>query len=259
MIRGLLAILVVSAVWAAPSADEIVKRSVANTTADWHAAPQYDFTERDAVGGGTKTSRVMTIEGSPYYKLIARNGKPLSQQEAAQEEKKFQAETSRRQHETPAQRQKRVSQYERERRQDNALMKSMVDAFDYKLAGEETVNGRRCWVLDSTPKPGYQPTSRDTKVLTGMRGKLWVDQQQYQWVKVHAEVFRPVAFGLFIARVQPGTQFNLEQRPVAGNLWLPSHFSMTVNARVLRVFSHNSNDDETYSDYRPALQATARR
>jgi hypothetical protein len=30
-------------------AEEIVRRSVANTNADWAAAPKYDFTERDTV------------------------------------------------------------------------------------------------------------------------------------------------------------------------------------------------------------------
>ncbi|HLY20412.1 MAG TPA: hypothetical protein VKR61_24465 [Bryobacteraceae bacterium] len=85
-----------------------------------------------------------------------------------------------------------------------------------------------------------------------MRGKMWIDEQQYQWVKVQAEVFRPVTFGLFVAQVEPGTEFALEQKPVAPNLWLPSHFSMQVKARVLRYWSHNSADDETYWDYKPA-------
>ena len=81
-----------------------------------------------------------------------------------------------------------------------------------------------------------------------MRGKMWIDAEQYQWVRVHAEVFRPVAFGLFIAHVEPGTEFTLEEKPVQSGLWLPSHFSMQVRANVL-FLSRNSNDDETYSNY----------
>jgi hypothetical protein len=256
VIRGLLAGLAVSALWAAalPGADEIVKRSVANTVADWRAAPQYNFTERDVAtrdGKGARTSRVILIDGSPYYKLIAVNGEPLTGEQAAQEERKYRQAIAERQHETPAQRRRRIAEYERERRQNNALMGQMTEAFDYRLVGEDTVNGRRCFVLVSTPKPGYRPTSRDTKVLTGMRGKLWVDERQFQWVKVEAEVFRRVAFGVFIAQVEPGTRFTLEQQPVQGNLWLPSHFSMQVNAKVLRLWSHNSTDDETYWNYQP--------
>jgi hypothetical protein len=36
-----------------------------------------------------------------------------------------------------------------------------------------------------------------------MKGKLWVDREQYQWVKVEAEVIKPVNFGYFIAKVAP--------------------------------------------------------
>jgi hypothetical protein len=134
-------------------------------------------------------------------------------------------------------------------------MAQMARAFDYKLVGVETVNGRRCFVLDATPRPGYQPINRDTEVLKGMRGRMWIDTTAYQWVKVEAEVFQPVAFGLFIAHVEPGTEFILEQQPFKGNLWLPSHFTVRVKAEVLFI-SRNSFDDETYWDYRPAGSRT---
>lgn len=243
-----------------PSADDIVRKSVANTEADWKAAPNYDFTEHDVVvkkGTTVKTYRVMMISGSPYNKLIAQNGKPLSAAEMSAQDAKLQQEIAKRQHETPAQHRERVAAYTRERRQDNALLQQMMKAMDYRLAGEDTVNGRRCFVLEGTPRPGYRPISRNTKVLKGMRGKMWIDEQQYQWVKVEAEVFRPVAFGLFIAKVEPGTKFTLEQAPVRGGLWLPSHFSMQVRAQVLWYWAHNSSDDETYSHYVPASQDRA--
>ena len=86
-------------------------------------------------------------------------------------------------------------------------------------------------------------------MLTGMRGKMWIDDREYQWVKVHAEVFRPVAFGLFIAHVEPGTEFTLEQASIGGTLWMPRHFVTRVKSNIL-VWSRNSVDDETYTDYR---------
>jgi len=131
------------------------------------------------------------------------------------------------------------------------MLKEMVDAFDFRLAGEAHVEGHDCWVLDAEPKPGYQPKSRETKVLTGMKGRLWVDKSQYQWVRVEAEVMRPVNMYGFFAKVGPGTHFALEQAPVAGNLWLPTHFSVKVKASALGFINENSTDDETYRDYKP--------
>ena len=129
-------------------------------------------------------------------------------------------------------------------------MQQMVRAFRFEMLGKETVDGRQCYALRATPRPDYQPINRDTKVLKGMRGTMWIDTQKYQWVKVHAEVFRPVAFGLFIAHVEPGTQFTLEQQPVEGNIWMPSRFVTKVNANILFFWRH-SIDDETYSHYSP--------
>ena len=114
------------------------------------------------------------------------------------------------------------------------------------------MDGRNTWVLDASPKPGYVPPNREAKVLTGMQGKLWVDQATYQWVKVQAQVVKPVSFFGFLARVGPGTKFELEQKPIHDNLWLPAHFSMKVNATALGFISENSAEDDTYRDYRPA-------
>jgi hypothetical protein len=251
---ALIALTMASAerVVAANTVQEIVQRSVQNADADWAAAPQYAFRERDVVTQHgrqtTKTFQVTMLEGSPYNKLIAVNDQQLPPAQTEQESQKYRQEMDRRRKETASERQKRIAKYQAERRQDHALMSEMMKAFDFTLRGQETVNGHRCFVLDAIPRASYQPTSRDTKVLLGMRGKMWIDVEQYQWVKVHAEVFRPVVFGLFIAHVQPGTEFTLEQTPVQNNIWLPSHFSTRVKATVL-LFSKRSLDDETYSAY----------
>lgn len=255
---GLLLVLAFSAfgVDSEPNrADDIVRTSVQNINRDWQAAPQYDFTEHDIITkNGTRTDKtyqVMMIEGSTYNKLIAVNGKPLSPEQAAQEDRRAKEEIDRRRKEPPSERQKRIAKYQNERHQDHELMTEMAKAFDFKLAGQDTVNGHRCLALTAEPKPGYRPPDRDAEVLKGMRGTMWVDAQQYQWVKVHAELFRPVSFGLFFARVRPGTEFTFEQEPVQGDLWLPSHFQMVLNARVF-IASRHSRDDETYSNYHRA-------
>jgi hypothetical protein len=60
----------------------------------------------------------------------------------------------------------------------------MVRAFAFTPLGEEQRNGRHCFMFRALPRPDYQAVSRETKVLKGMRGKMWIDAQQYQWVRV---------------------------------------------------------------------------
>ncbi len=79
----------------------IVQHSVEANAADWKAAPDYDHLERDAQpGGGTKTFEELMILGSPYERLMAVNGKPLSPEQQAQEQQKLEAEEVERQKES---------------------------------------------------------------------------------------------------------------------------------------------------------------
>jgi hypothetical protein len=252
---ALVILLTIAPTFAAePDVAELVRRSVANNERNWKAAPEYSFTERDLVTNGDKTTsqtyRVTMIDGSQYNQLLEENGEPLKGERAAAEKRKAEQEGARRRSENSSARAGRVAQYQRERSQDRALMSEMAKAFDFKLAGRESINGRDCYVLDASPRAGYRPTSRQTKVLTGMRGRMWIDSKEYQWVKVHAEVFRPVPFGLFFAHVRPGTEFTLEEVPIGGGLWMPSRLITKVRATAILVWSRKMIDDETYSDYR---------
>jgi hypothetical protein len=224
--------------------------------ANWKVAPDYAYIERDVETKHgrpktVRTYRVVMIEGSQYNQLIAINDHPLTPQAQARELKKLQAEIQKRRTETPGERQRRTSKYQKERHQDEQMMRQMTNAFLFQLAGEETLNGRKAWVLDARPKPNYQPPDAETRVLAGMKGRLWVDQQSYQWLKVEAEVFRPVSLFGFLARVGPGTRFRLEQTQVAPGVWLPKHFESDVNATALGFIDESSTDEETYRDYRP--------
>jgi hypothetical protein len=245
-----------------PSAQQIVTRSVAANEADFQQAPNYVWVERDAEKEHSskstiKTSKVYMIDGSPYYELVALNDVPLSPGEQAEQERKLRLEIAKRAHESDRERSHRVAKYQRERNRDHAMLLEMGEAFDFTLSGETQLDGRGVWVLKAVAKPGYEPKTRETKVLTGMQGTLWIDKATYQWVKVQAEVVRPVNFFGFIAKVYPGTQFTLEQEPVSDNIWLPKRFSMTVRAMALGFIDQNSSDEETYRDYRPAPKVTA--
>jgi hypothetical protein len=44
----------------------------------------------------------------------------------------------------------------------------------------------------------------------------------------------------------------LENVPVAENVWLPKHFAMQASAKILLLFNHNQQEDETYFNYRKA-------
>ncbi len=232
--------------------EQIIQRSVEANKLDWDAAPEYNNFERDREDGRDTTYEVLMIEGSPYQRLVAVNGEPLTTEEQAQEEHKLQEAIAQRKGESPQQRAARIARYEKDRKRDNLLMEQLTEAFNFKLEGEEKLGPYEVYHLRATPRPGYRPPNSEAKVLTGMEGQLWIDTKTYQWVKVEAEVIHPVSIQGFLARVNPGTRFELEKMPVSGDIWLPKHFAMKARAKILGIFSHNSQEDDTYWDYAKA-------
>jgi hypothetical protein len=235
-----------------PSTSQMVRASISSTEADWKATPHFSYVERDLdeKDGVTtsKTYRVLMIEGSPYSRLIAVGGEPLSPAQQEREGKKLREEIAKRGSESPGARAKRVAKYQKDRSRMFALLHDMAEAFDFKRVGQQRMEGHEVYVLEATPRPGYEPESRETKLLTGMKGTLWIDKDTYQWVKVEAVAIKPVWMGWFIAKVRPGTRFSLEQAPVMKTFWLPKHFSVQVKAEIL-FWQKNYSHSETYSDY----------
>lgn len=255
--EGLVFIFALSAVGTPPTSLDvraIIQRSVEANTADWNAAPEYDYFERDKEKQGTKTYAELMLFGSPYERLLETNGKPLPPEKQAEEQRKLEETIAQRRSESEQQSAERLSKYEKERKRDHLMMEQMTRAFDFKLMGEQKIGAHDVYVLKATPRAGYQPPNMQAEALTGMQGRLWIDKITFQWVRVEAEVTRPVSIEGFLARVEPGTRFELEKTPVASGVWLPKHFAMRARAKVLFLITHKSQQDQTYFEYRKATQ-----
>jgi uncharacterized membrane protein len=250
MVQVIVIVALAAACSAQYNADAIIQRSVAANAVDWSAAPDYEYLERDVQqGGGTKTFKELVILGSPYEQLLAVNGKALSPEQRTQEQQKLEAAIAERQRESQQARTRRIAKYVEERKRDHFLMEQLTKALDFKLVGEQRLGPYMVYVLKATPRPGYAPSNLEAKVLTGMEGTLWIDEKTFQWVKVEASVIRPVSIAGFLAQVEPGTHFELEKMSVAEGVWLPKHFVMKSQAKVLFFFTRKSQADETYYGY----------
>lgn len=237
---------------AQPDARTIIETSVKANDRDFAAATAYDHKERDQTSGGSKTFEVFMLDGSPYRRLIEVNGEPLSANQAQAEKSKEAQERRKRSTESASQRQARIAKFETNRRHNQAMMAQLAEAFTFTLQGECKLGSYDVYDLKAAPKPGYRPPSMETQVLTGMQGELWIDTKSFQWVRVKAQVIHPVSIAGFLAQVEPGTEFELEKAPVASDVWLASHFSMKADAKVMFLFDHNSQEDDTFWDYRRA-------
>ena len=236
----------------------IVRKSAEANNRDWAAVPEYNNEERDRTKDGDKTYSVTMLYGSPYERVMAVNGHKLTPAQEKAEQEKYDKAVAERRDESPEKKAKRIAKYEAERKRDQTMLSQMTTAFDFRLLGKRTLNGHRVYELKATPRKGYRPPDRDSQVLTGMEGTLWIDQKTYQWVKVEAHVTHPVRIEGFLAEVVPGTRFEVEKKPVAGDIWMASHFSMKSNAKVLLLVPHKGEEDDTYFNYRKATSTSGK-
>jgi hypothetical protein len=51
-------------------------------------------------------------------------------------------------------------------------------------------------------------------MFSKVAGKLWVDKEDFGWVKVDGYVIQPFSLGLFFARVLRGSHITMEQTRV---------------------------------------------
>ncbi len=237
-----------------------MRRAVDKDIVDWKAAKDYTFLERtqeDALGGNgevksskSETHEILVLYGEPFERLVAKDDKPLSEKEQKKQDEEFDKETRKRANETPEERQKRLQKYEKEREEGRAFVREILEAYNFTLAGTETLNGRETWVIDGTPRPGFEGKRRESKVLPKIKPRFWIDQQDYSWAKLRAEFIDTVSIGWVVARLHKGSQFEMQQVRVNDEVWLPQRIDVKLDARVALLKGINENVHVTYKDYR---------
>ena len=232
-----------------PDPKELVVQSIANYDHDWRAGMQWGYTQHDVTkGDGTSTlevSEVIPIMGTPYEKLISKNGQPLTPEEQRREDQKYEKTLKQRQNETPAEHTARIQKYENER----SFLKDLPNAYDFKMLGEDTDEGQPAWVIGLTPRADFVPTTNHGAMLKHIQGRLWIDKEAVQWAKAEAFVVDPITIGWIVARIGPGARIFLDMTKVNDSLWMPSRITINGSAKVLMVHNKNLNEELVFSGY----------
>jgi len=238
-----------------PDVRQIIESSIAATQRQWQARLHYTYLARDAsrrrdMDGRLKSedveiSRTILINDVPFEQFVERNGQPPS----AWEERRQNEALDKLRRETPDQGIERVRQQEEE---TASLVREVPKAFDFQLGGQELINGRAAYALHATPHPGYQARGRYGKLFSKVDGKLWIDTQDFVWIKVDGQVIQPFSMGLFLVRLLRGSQITMEQTRLDDGIWMPIRVEVRAAAKILLLKSLVIERVLTYSDYRRA-------
>src|SRR5215472_8718184 len=239
---------------------EIIRRSVETDHHNWDLAQNYTCQQREVEKqkgkhGEVKSTEIRTFDvnfyyGDEYSRLVAKNDKPLSAEDKKKEDDKLEKFLAKRRDRSEEEQQKAWAKRKKQREEGRAFLHDVVNAYDFKLVGEEKVDGEDAWVIEATPRKDFHPTQPHGEILSKIKGKVWIEKKDYNWVKVEAENFDTISFGLFLARIHPGSHFALEQTHLNDEVWLPRRFHVNGGIRIALLKNLNGEQEDTFTNYR---------
>ena len=199
----------------------------------------------------TRTYEITPLEDDYYRKLVKKDGKPLSEQEARNEEKKLEESLKRQTHLSISERNKLEKKKMERRRKEEQFWNEVTKAFDFIEVGGETVEGRSTRVFKAIPRAQYVPEESDFELLKKIKGKIWVDRADDQVSRAEVEFIEDIRFGGgFVAKVNKGGSFTVLQKKVNDEVWFPSHSEVVVNGRLLLFKGFNLKILSDFGNYR---------
>lgn len=234
---------------------EVVRLQLQNIDARYHFRyDEEEVTEDLDAAGSPKHFETMLLQWSftdyaSYVKYLSMNGANYPPSVLAEQQAKIDQQMRDVQSKSADQRSAMRAEMVKERDKEKDFIRSLPKAFFFHYAGEQSINGNPCWVFSFTPRPGFQPRSRETSFLKTLSGKLWISQNEHQLARLTGTLQEDVDFGAgLFGSVKKGSTITLEQLPVPQGYWFPSFTEIEFRAKVV-VKGENRTEISRYSHY----------
>jgi hypothetical protein len=243
------------------TAQEIINHAVAKAEAQYKSLVAAMF-ESEAVtttksldgdGEVTKTEwtkrRQYPLQGALFEELVEKNGRPLNEKELREEVKKKQ--------DFIREVEQRISRGEHPQPESEPGIRfnqEFVERYQLTHEGTEIIRGHRCWVIRFEPKKGELPVrNRMDRALNQSTGKFWVSQDDYGLARVEFALRKPFKYwGGFLAVIR-NTDGSMDYTQVEPDIWLPSHFDLKLDLKIMMIKNIRRHITIDYTGYRHYL------
>ena len=187
--------------------------------------------------------------GVPVMRVVRKNGKDLSPDEMAKENKRIEKEAAK-----AHERRERADAQGKEtspRGDDEITVSRLIELGAFTNPRRVQLNGRDTIAVDFTGDPKAKTRNRAEEVIRDIAGTAWIDERDH--VLTRAEGHFVSAFkvgGGLLVNVRKDTRFAMQQTKVNDEVWLPAVFEGQGGARALLFMSFNGDVRMVCSDYR---------
>lgn len=236
----------------APDLDALLGRLRENQTALDELREKYGYTETVTQLQLDKQGKIKEKESETYEftyyrqrrirRLVAKNGKPLSPDEQAKEDRRIE---------------KLIRNLDAGKaigipyNQRRLKISDLLRVSRFTNARRERFRQRDVIVADFEPNPNFKPESLDDTFVHKLAGSMWIDTADLQIARVEFQLLDAfkVGGGAFFM-MKPGSRFVTEQDRFNNEIWLPTYTEVTINARAMLFANFGMIQKVTYGDYR---------
>ncbi len=205
-----------------------------------------------------RTYEIFHIGDTSYWKLVAKDGKPLSESDARKEQEKAEKfireyeESRKKDAARKAKEEKQIADGKKKKKDDDDDI-TIADFFrisQFTNPRRERFRGQDVIVFEFQPRPGYKPRGRAENLIHKLTGAVWIDAKEKQVARLEARLADSFRMGGgLVASLGKGSAVVLEQELVRGEVWLPSYAEINLSARVFLVAGMKFNKIQRFSNY----------
>ena len=204
--------------------------------ADNHHPMRYLLRTVDRRGDRTREV-IESIQGN-VARLVQRDGRPITANEDAAERSRLNDILT-----SPDDFLKHQQRDRAGRTYANQLIKLLPQAGLYTYTpGQPQPPGATSLqiVIDFQPNPAFHPPTMIAELLTGLKGRVWIDARTATMTRIEGDVLHPVNFGWgVVAHIYPGGHIEFEQTCVDGKRWIYSHLDENLTVREMMLKTVN--------------------
>jgi hypothetical protein len=183
----------------------------------------------------TKTYDVIMLEGESYRKLILIGGQPLDVKTSKKVDAEMEKAREERKHRRSIGFHKTIQEPD---------LEQVARLFDSKVTGEEEVNGRKAWRVESAPKPDATAKTPAEEEMLATKRIDWFDEEDGIQVRFRSTYVRN------IHQLRAGHEMEAERGKV-GDTWQFVSLTMRPNVKFMGGAIHvTSPVHYRYYDYK---------
>lgn len=209
-----------------------------------------EFDGDEAVKKTTVTdSESLTVGGVRIQRVVARNGVPLTPDEAKKENQRVDEEIAKAQKDKA----KRDAKVAGGKGDDTIISASrMLELGTFSNERRVMLNGRPTIVLDYAGNRNVKTKNKSEDIVKDLVGTVWFDEADRVIARTEGRFLGDFKLGLgMILDIHKGLSFTYEQQKINNEAWLPKEFAGQGKASVgVVVFRVHGRTHTEMSDYR---------